>query len=618
MRLNKFEIKNFKGIKGCSFEWEDIVVLIGENNVGKSTCLLALKWFLSGSQIKDRDLFCEYVCDDEHAIELIGYFDQLSPAEQDSPAVRGRMHNGLWIIKKKFWIATEGGDQAEWKERYYSFSSQETFLNWPESDNSWSNFPAEYQELLGRIPSRGSRPNQQTREQLREVVRSEMPHLITQSSAEWIENPGGGGNWKSNANSIIPRFIIVPAVQEAAEEAISKEASAYGKIVNLIVEKKLLQRPEVTALKAQMEEVLKLFRFDPRNPDGQASEIRDVEKRINEKLNEVTGGIVSIETSEPDIRPVLLPSTELLLKDSSDGLKTSVIHQGHGLQRTLIMTLLQILSEIQSESIPTETEEKTTHTRSVVLAVEEPELYMHPQMERKMRDALYKLASQNGIQVISTTHSPVFLDMAQRHRSIVRVIKRSTKEIDFSQVTEDLFSGPGADAEKDRLRLIATFHPSVNEVFFARRVVLLEEQTALSAFERASELLGIFTRHPHVRRDVTLIDAKGKGNIPMLQKVLNHFQIPYTVVHDEDRGNLQPSGEPLNETIGDLLQANGDNRRYIISPTNMESLLGYAASKDKPFQVLKKIEELHTTSQLPQAFLVALNWVYFGQGTEPS
>jgi predicted ATP-dependent endonuclease of OLD family len=43
MRLQKFEIVNFKGIERCEFEWDDLIVLIGENNSGKSTVLQALQ-----------------------------------------------------------------------------------------------------------------------------------------------------------------------------------------------------------------------------------------------------------------------------------------------------------------------------------------------------------------------------------------------------------------------------------------------------------------------------------------------------------------------------------------------------------------------------------------------
>jgi predicted ATP-dependent endonuclease of OLD family len=57
MRLRRFEIRNFKAIEYTSIEWDDLLVLIGENNCGKSSVLGALACFLSGSGIKDPSLF---------------------------------------------------------------------------------------------------------------------------------------------------------------------------------------------------------------------------------------------------------------------------------------------------------------------------------------------------------------------------------------------------------------------------------------------------------------------------------------------------------------------------------------------------------------------------------
>lgn len=619
MRLRKFEIRNFKGIQEATFDWEDSVTLIGENNSGKSTILQALQCFLSGTPVKDEALCFNNVSDEAHAIELVGHFDELTAPELDAVAVKGRLHDGRWIIKKRFW-SEEGGDPGTktWKEAYFSFSSDEAFAAWPDPDNSWTAFPAEYQDLIATIPDRGPRPNATTRERLRELVRAQNQELITHTEPAWVPNPGGGGNWKSNANSIIPRFIFVKAVHDAADEAESKDASAYGKIVGLIVEQKLMLRPEVAALKEQIQAVLALFRPDPHHPEAQAEEIRELETRINSRLNEIIGGVVTIETSPPDLRLILLPNTSLVIRDKPGGVRTSIDHQGHGLQRTLIMTLLQLWAELQEDptAAPGEGAPTAAPHRAVILAIEEPELYMHPQMERKMRDSLFRLASQAGVQVICTTHSPVFLDMAQRHKSIVRVVKDANQHVRVFQVLSDLFEGADADSERDRLRLIATFHPVVNEVFFTKRVVLLEEETTLAAFERAGELLGVFERHPTVRRDVTLIDCRGKTNIPMFQQVLNHFEIPFTVIHDEDQGN--PIEVARNARIAALLAApHGQNTRHMIAPTNIEGLLGYTAGPDKPYRALKKVEELHAAGGLPAAFREAVTWTYFGQANEP-
>jgi hypothetical protein len=608
LRLRKFEIRNFKGIEAGAFEFEDVIVLIGENNVGKSSVVQALEQFLSGSQVRDEAYCANGLTDEGHAIELIGHFDQLTDAERDLPAIRGRVQEGTWILKKRFWRDAGPGDvESRWREQYYTYSREELFTGWPENENSWGNFPEAYQPLIEGIPGRGNRPNQQARDLLKQAIRQHRADLVVQGAAAWTPNPGGGGNWKSNANSVIPQIIAVRAIHDVAEEAVSKGASIYGKIVGLIIERQLMQRPEVQALQTQLNAVLRLFRPDPDHPEHQAPEIRQLEQRINDQLGTVIGGAVTIETTPSDIQPMLLPSTTLALRDRHDGPKTRVGHQGHGLQRTLLITLLQILADLQNVGGPVQ-----GTPRATILAIEEPELYMHPQMARKMRDTLFQLAAQPNFQVICTTHSPVFLDVGQRHRSIVRVVKDAHRRVHFFQVTAELFEGPVGEAERERLRLVSTFHPTVNEVFFANRAVLFEEQSAVAAFERAAELTGLFARHPHKRRDVMLIDSQGKGNIPLFQRVLNHFRIPYTVIHDEDAG--QPAAAE-NVRIEALLPAG--NLRHMISPNNLETMLGYAAGKDKVYRALRRVEELHGAGALPPAFIEALNWVYFGQAAEP-
>lgn len=203
MRLRRFEAINFKALQSVSVDWDDFLVLIGANNSGKSCILSALSWFLSGSAIKDPKLFHKFETGAEAAIELIGHFDQLSDSDKEQVAVKGRMNNGEWILKKRYWLEGEENSKGTWKEELFSFSSREVFVGWPDPDTSWSNFPENYGELIQQIPNRPGRPNAESREILKQLVRQHRPDLIQQGSPEWIANPGGGGNWKSNANSII-------------------------------------------------------------------------------------------------------------------------------------------------------------------------------------------------------------------------------------------------------------------------------------------------------------------------------------------------------------------------------------------------------------------------------
>ncbi|MEJ5999894.1 ATP-dependent nuclease [Paucibacter soli] len=612
MRLRRFEIRNYKCIEHVTLEWEDLIVLIGENNAGKSSVLSAIAVFLSGSSIKDSSLFRRHQTDDANAIELIGHFDSLTDEEKGQVAVRGRMDGDHWVLKKRYWFeAGEVGEAGGWKEQLYSFSGLEQFMGWPDPDTTWAAFPADYQPIIYALPNKAARPNAGSRESLKAAVREQRPDLVAVTAPTWVANPGGGGNWKSNANSILPRPILVKAVQEASDETNAKDATTYGKLVNLIVERSLAQRPEMAALQAALDDVLALFRPDPANPQRQAQEVRDLQDRINQSLNEVVGGQALIRTEAPELRTMVLPSTSLVIRDAQAGIDTEVGHQGHGLQRTLVITLLQLLADAQAQG---QLAQGAGLQRGTILLIEEPELYLHPQMERLMRDVLHRLAAQPNTQVACCTHSPVFLDIAANYRAIVRMFKTPQGDASCHQVTQDLFPGQPNQADKQRLNTVARFDPTVNELFFAQRVVLMEEFSAIAAFERAAELMGLFERHRRLRREAALVDCNGKSNVPAFQRVLNAFSIPYRVLHDADPGN--PAEQANNQKILGLLP-HGAAQLHMVMP-DLEGLLGYQApNKNKPYVAVCTVENLHAQGQLPAAFQQAVCMAYFGQPAEP-
>ncbi len=162
LRLHKFEIQNFKGIEYAAFEWNDLIVLIGENNAGKSTALQALERFLGGSQIKDKSLFRDNETGEDDAIEFVGHFDQLSDRDQEAQAIRGRIWEDQWILKKRFWLETDRDNpdrEGEWKELYFSYSAEDVFAGWPDKVNKWSDLPAEYEDGIRSIENPTGRPN---------------------------------------------------------------------------------------------------------------------------------------------------------------------------------------------------------------------------------------------------------------------------------------------------------------------------------------------------------------------------------------------------------------------------------------------------------------------------
>lgn len=117
--------------------------------------------------------------------------------------------------------------------------------------------------------------------------------------------------------------------------------------------------------------------------------------------------------------------------------ETAVERQGHGFQRTLLISALQLLAMSGAASAE----------GVICLAIEEPELFQHPIQAQTFAKVLRSLAEDSGkrIQVTYATHSPYFLEA--RHFDQVRRLTRSTHDI--RQRGADHLS---ADLERSRHR----------------------------------------------------------------------------------------------------------------------------------------------------------------------
>lgn len=118
------------------------------------------------------------------------------------------------------------------------------------------------------------------------------------------------------------------------------------------------------------------------------------------------GAAIKVEDEVASPRPPQI-SVRALISDRG-GRPIEADLQGHGLQRALVIALLHELAEAAPQVV---TETGDADARSLVLAIEEPELYQHPLQARTLAASLEKLAVEatgRSIQVAYSTHSPYF------------------------------------------------------------------------------------------------------------------------------------------------------------------------------------------------------------------
>src|SRR6185312_5808793 len=95
---------------------------------------------------------------------------------------------------------------------------------------------------------------------------------------------------------------------------------------------------------------------------------------------------------------------DLVIKDH--GFSLSATEVGEGFQNAIVLAILRAFEE--------------TKRQGAILLIEEPEMFLHPQMQRSLYKTLRKIGETN--QVIYTTHSPHFVSVP--HYSDVLLVRR--------------------------------------------------------------------------------------------------------------------------------------------------------------------------------------------------
>jgi predicted ATP-dependent endonuclease of OLD family len=151
-------------------------------------------------------------------------------------------------------------------------------------------------------------------------------------------------------------------------------------------------------------------------------------------------------------------------------------------------------------------------------------------------------------QVIYSTHSPAFIDVA-RYEQIACVRKDGNAGTKVKQCELGVLGDP---EERKGFKLLTSFGLKHNEVFFARHAVLVEGVEDEIAVIAAGRMLQRFTDLPD-EIGVSIVVTGNKEQIPKFQKVLNAFGLSYSVLLELDG---EPEDAGVNHSILELAGAN--------------------------------------------------------------
>lgn len=536
MKITRVHIENYRSIKSLDFSPNGYCALIGENNAGKSNVLKAINLVLGETWPTDRTFseedFNEYnTCND---IVIQVYFSET--VEE-------------WKNKCKCEIAGIELRAKAYKKRVKTKPAGTITTNYVCIDKKGKpcRYPATAYES-------GKKYEGQFLElKVSKELREQIPFIYVDVLRDYNRQD------PSNRWSILRRLFNDINTSLTTDKTTVDVDTAEGK-------KKLTRKQ---AFELKIKEAYSYLQTD---------QFIEIEKKIRDNSLEQMGidpkdGDVAIRFDTYDSMNVF---KNLQLYVDQMGISTTADMVGAGLQSAIVIAIFRTYEEIKKEG--------------AIFAIEEPEVFLHPQKQRYFSSILSKLAKDN--QVFITTHSPTFVRLYEPEN--VCLIRRNSAEGTTARLcTKDEI----IKSEKEALKIENYFDNQRNEMFFAKGIILVEGATEKFVFP----CIGRLCKTDLDRFGISVIECGGKGNLITFAKVASAFGIPYVVVADDDIIDLDTIDDPEKKKKAEML--NADNKRKndalkAFVPTeqlfwmipNIESVMGMNENTDNKIkQALKYI-----------------------------
>lgn len=535
-RLHKLTISNFRaiGVKPVTIELDDIVVLVGPNNAGKSSILRAYEVVMESGKLNELTIedFPSARLPEEGAADALPTIELETVLYEDSKA------------PAQHWIDVKSNGDRHVRERWVwrvPGKPEKRGYNaelgaWDPDHGPWG--------VAG----------------VAQINRPE-PHRI-----EAFANP------QEQADEIIS--LLQEAIKERLKDVGKKsessegEKSQYDQLLDSVAD--LQKRVATDALEA----------------------IKDVNNDLSKSISDVFPdfSITLDARPEDDLERVIsfFKSSPVLRMGPAGGHQSTLERQGSGARRTLLWTALRILAE----HARTKKGKGDASERPHVLLIDEPEMCLHPTAIRDACRVLYSLPQSKKWQVMVTTHSPIFIDLSRNNTSIVRVQREASGEIsgttiyrpDCAKLTQD---------DREELKLLNMYDPYVAEFFFGGKTIIVEGDTEHSAFKEIASSDDRF-RDVHVvraRGKFTIVAlCKILNQFGTAYSVLHDAD---SLTIETKNGTKANPAWAANQQILDAVSGSpSGNVRLVASMPNFEvGLFGEVASGEKPYAAWEKVRK---------------------------
>lgn len=566
-RLLSIAIRNLGciGPQGLTVQLDDIVCLVGKNNVGKSTVLRAYELAQGSKSLSEQDR-CQWALEGEFPeVELSVHIPEgVENVDEKWKVVQG----DLRIVRSRWQWKTAGKPERK---------------TWNPVLNGAGDWDGE-EKAGGADNVFNSRLPQPLRIDALKDSASEhdvLMKLILEPIAKELESLKGseGSALRAALESVAESTKAPVAAYQAEIDEVGKRVGLgiIGVFPNLNINIKIgIDPPVLDAQKALIE----------------GSSIRFIEGTADTGLRQQgSGSRRALFWALLQVRSEIVRhrETEAAREKAVQRLKASLEKEKAKLKPKQ-ETIDQYTADIKSAE-DGHSENVGSSFPGYILLIDEPENCLHPMAVRAARNYLYGLASDGNWQIMLSTHSPYFINPLEDHTTIVRLEREGHNTTPRTFRTD---SAKFSNDERQNLRALLQLDASVSEMFFGSYPILVEGDTEFSAYIAAIAEKG----HP-LATHVTVVNARGKALICPLIRLLIHFGVPFGVLHDTDypkranghKNSAWAENRKIAQYLSDAREEHLDVKHRVSIPDFERFLELPESGKDKPIAVYRAVAD---------------------------
>jgi predicted ATP-dependent endonuclease of OLD family len=327
-------------------------------------------------------------------------------------ALRIFYEDGIKFDDKSDFPKFQTKDNESWVEIQYLLTDEE-----------FSNLKEEYKNPGNILKVRKYLKSQDSNK-----VKANQSNIYAYENGALSENLFYGA--KNISEAKLGTVIYIPEITTTDETLKLTGPSPLRDVITFVMKKVVKTSESFGKLNQAFEEFNDKFKEEASKEGFSLSKLR---KEINDSLKEWK---VEFNLNINSVRPedIIKNLVSYDATDKSLDKEMDIKYFGQGLQRHLIYTLLKLSSQYNEKKTY---EKKEFAPELTLILFEEPEAFLHPGQQEYLNTSLKSLSTEEGQQIIISTHSPIFVSRNIEDITALIKLKRDNGITQVYQVSED-------------------------------------------------------------------------------------------------------------------------------------------------------------------------------------